>query len=79
MASTLPAEMRAVPNLLRCRGWPASSSSRSSIRMARYERQSGRWERPLKGVELGGLGTQVLAGTGARLVPLSGTRSSIRR
>jgi len=41
----------------------------------RTKRKSGRWERPLKG-ELGGLGTHVFVATGARLVPLSGTRSS---
>ena len=51
---------------------PPASSSRSSIRRRRTRKMSGRWERPLKGVELGGLGTQVLVGIGARLVPLSG-------
>ena len=45
---------------------------------ATYQKKSGRWERPLK-EELGGLGTHVFVGIGARLVPLSGTRSSIGR
>jgi len=63
-----------------CRACLLVSSARLELALldpqARHKKKSGRWERPLKGKNWEVGLTKLFVGTGARLVPLSGTRSS---